>query len=509
MGTKFVIVFGICFILICLAILIIIELVYDSKIKKAYDNMIYNWNSNPIKSIELIEENKNENYELTKIKTNKDKYSFYSWRNKYFKVEKLTDYDYNNIYINENGKLCGKDSFGNNLYFPENIDCPINSILFSYINISINNPNIKKLNIDNDYYLYYTNTSTNGKIVVDIKAGSPNGLQLNFEKDNDICSTFLSLNKNIFTNNKEKCSSFTNFTKYISLSPYKKLDTWQYKNFINKKELEENDDVVLYSINYLGVNSTLIDKRESLKDYKKNIEKYKKLFIYKCIMYFISLLFFITPRYYAYNNTELYHLMIALIFLIIIIIHFIIIVINFTINRKYIQNILYKINKDFEDNKIKNTFNILNLIITCLLLILNILSIIFYYRIKNGSYLYKIFENKNNTTNNKIKKNNNNDNTKEEKRTDTESDRTDINNNQGAINNSKINQEKHKPIGKNTIKEIKFDKDCVFCHSNPSKYILFPCKHCLCKDCYEYLKDSIKNCLKCKIEIESITQKTM
>ena len=103
-------------------------------------------------------------------------------------MEKLTDYDYNNIYTNEKGKLCGKDSNGNNIYFPENIDCPINSIRFSSNNY--NDPYLKQLKIDDNYYLYFTNTNIEGKIVVDIRVGSSKGLQLNLEDDNDICKSF-------------------------------------------------------------------------------------------------------------------------------------------------------------------------------------------------------------------------------------------------------------------------------------------------------------------------------
>ena len=134
---------------------VLTELINGYKIKKKYNNIIYNWNLNPIKSIELkdrfyflLGKNRSEKYELARIKTNKDKYSFYIWKNKFFKVEKLTDYDYNNIYTNENGKLCGQDSNGNNLYFPENIDCPINAIAFSDTNFNFNYPGIKKLEID-------------------------------------------------------------------------------------------------------------------------------------------------------------------------------------------------------------------------------------------------------------------------------------------------------------------------------------------------------------------------
>jgi hypothetical protein len=361
-------------ILFCYVGFFIIELINDSKIKKIYDNMIYNWNSNPIKSIELIEENNNEKYELAKIKTNKNKYSFYSWRNKYFKVEKLTDYDYNNLYIKENGKLCGMDSNGNDLYFPRNIDCPINFIKFDTHNYS--NPNFIKLQLDDDYYLYYTNINFRGKILVDIKAGSSKGLQLNLEKDNDLCESFSSLYKDIFEIKKEKCSSFTNFTKNVSLSHYRKIDTWEYTNFIHKIGLKGNDEAILYAIYYLGINSTILkDKRENLKNYKKYMEIYKKLYIFKFIMYFISLLcsFFLVYIFFAKKNIELYHLIISPIIIITIIIHFIILILNFIINKKYIQNILFKINKDFEFYQIKNTFNLFNLIFTILILFLDIL----------------------------------------------------------------------------------------------------------------------------------------
>ena len=443
MNIKYVFYVGF-IILIIYIILFILELINDSKIKKIYNNMIYNWNSNPIKSIELIED-KNEYYELAKIKTNKNNYSFYSWKNKYFRVEKLTDYDYNNIYINEKGKLCGKDSNGNNLYFPENINCPINEIYFSISDL--NDPYLKQLKIDDNYYLYFTNTNIEGKILVDIRAGSSKGLQLNLEKDNDICESFLSLNKNIFKNNKEKCSSFTNFTKDISLSHYKKIDTWQYKDFINKNELEGNDDIVLYSINYLGINSTLIDKRESLKDYKKNMEIYNKLFIYKCIMYSISILFFIIPKFYIYHIFELYYLIIPLIIIIIIIIHFIILNINFQIHKKYIQNILSKINEDAKDNIVVNVFNIFNLIFTCFLLLYNIFILsyfgcIYYFCKKNKDNLELVLNNKNNNSinNKKINKkieNKVNFNTIESERTNIEE--KDKNDNSNNNNNNEKN----------------------------------------------------------------------
>ena len=127
----------------------VIELVNDSKIKKRYDNMIYNWNSYPIKTIEL---SNNKNYELAKIKTNKNIYSFYQWRNKYFKIEKIENYNYINIYNNEDGKLCGKDSSGNDLYFPKDIDCPINGLIITD-NLLTNFSDYVKINLEDNYYL--------------------------------------------------------------------------------------------------------------------------------------------------------------------------------------------------------------------------------------------------------------------------------------------------------------------------------------------------------------------
>ena len=497
-------------ILFCYVGFFIIELINDSKIKKIYDNMIYNWNSNPIKSIEIIDENKNENYELAKIKTNKNKYSFYSWRNKYFKVEKLTDYDYNNIYISEKGKLCGKDSNGNNLYFPENIGCPINKLFYSFDDFYYPYSDYTKLKLDENYFLYYSNNFIDERIVVDIKAGSSKGLQLNLEKDNDICESFLSLNKNIFKNNKEKCSSFTNFRKNVNLNNYIEIDTWKYKNFINKIELGNYDNVILYAINYLGVDSKLVGKRDNLKNYKKYMEIYKKLYIIKFIMSIISLLcsFILMYLNFVYKNIELRHLIISLIIIIIIIIHFIILTLNFIINQKYIQNVLFKINKDFENDRIKNTFNLLNIILTGLLLFVDILSVILRY-IKKNNYKDQI----NNTNNNG---NNNDSNNNDDKNNngvnfpikETESTNIIIKNDINFNNDSNNNMKKSKSNNEKKVYNLISKEEnihCEICILNSPDIILVPCKHNLCKDCYEQKK--YKNCPFCEKTIENINKK--
>ena len=95
----------------------------------------------------------------------------------FFKIEKLNDLNYIDIYQNENGKICGKDNYGNNLYFPEDLECPINNIFISDSNEDL--PDYTKLKIDDIYYLYYTNSYIEGKIVVDLRINSYKEIPLN------------------------------------------------------------------------------------------------------------------------------------------------------------------------------------------------------------------------------------------------------------------------------------------------------------------------------------------
>ena len=151
---------------------------------------------------------------MASIKSNKSKtYRFYNWKENFFTIERLNEFDYMNIYNNKNGKICGKDSYGNYLYFPKNIDCPINDILVT--NSSINNfTNYTKLSLGNNQFLYYTNKNIEGEIVIDLKASSLRGVQLNLETTNEICEDYYEyyLEDTFFKNPKETCKSFYNFT---------------------------------------------------------------------------------------------------------------------------------------------------------------------------------------------------------------------------------------------------------------------------------------------------------
>ena len=110
--------------LITSIIFIILDFINDLKIIKNYNNMIYNWNTNPIKSIELSSKEdyifakayeynytdgpKNYNGEPIRVKKEKKEYDFNNWKGNYFKIERINNFDYTNIYQKENGNYVEK-----------------------------------------------------------------------------------------------------------------------------------------------------------------------------------------------------------------------------------------------------------------------------------------------------------------------------------------------------------------------------------------------------------------
>ena len=147
----------------------IFDLVNDSKIIRTYNNLLYNWEISPIKSIEF---SNIENEESDNI-----------WKWDRIKIERLDNFNYINIYSSSNSKLCGKDNFGNNLYFPEDVDCPINEIFILPSNEYL--PSYTKLKLNDSYYLYYTNQSTEGKILIDLISSYDTEIPLNPDDDYD------------------------------------------------------------------------------------------------------------------------------------------------------------------------------------------------------------------------------------------------------------------------------------------------------------------------------------
>ncbi len=132
------------FFLLPFYIIYIIFLIKDkvdiNEISNNYSDISFNWESSPIKSIQSSQYGKyilgNIYFEYEDEDKDKDKdedeikREILKWKGNSFEIEKMSLYNYFDIYNSNEGKKCGKDSFGNYLYFPDNVECPINDIFF-------------------------------------------------------------------------------------------------------------------------------------------------------------------------------------------------------------------------------------------------------------------------------------------------------------------------------------------------------------------------------------------
>ena len=296
---------------IAVIILSIFDYINDLKINAGYNNLIYNWELNPFKSIEVVQ-------------NEESKYAF-KWRNNIFKIEKFEDLNYIDLYQNNNGKICGKDDYGNNLYFPEDSECPINNIYISNSNEDLTD--YKKLKLNETSYLYYTNQNTEGKIIVDLRISNIPEIPLNPEGKSDY--------------------------NYFSMPFYEEIDF---------------DVEYLYSINYLGVNSSSHSgKTKLIKDFKNKIKSYKGLSITKFVLFWFCyiiiflLMIFINMAFsndynifYSESNPRKSKIITIISFVCLIIFVFsytIILIICTFFHNKYIKDFMNDINLDFQNDK--------------------------------------------------------------------------------------------------------------------------------------------------------------
>ena len=366
----------------------ILDIFNDIKIKKIYNNSFFNWELSPIKEIKLSD---NETHEIAHILMKDKDYYFYSWKENFISVERYDDYNYMNLYENKDGKICGKDSFGNDLYFPNDLNCPINHIYIDNIPNGLDS-NYSNIDLGNYNYLHYTNSKIDGQILVDIKAGSSLfPLELNSKNSNDLCESLK--NETVYSRN---CKDYN---KFNTIPFYSKIDKESYNKFIqNNTELKIwNDiDIFLYGLTYQGINSTSINKTISISIYKKQIEKIISLFLYKNIFSGLTILLFIYFSIVLLLEEKVKKpcfFYISLILIILVVCNLIIIIIYFDINIKYIQSIMNKINKDFENNKINYIWTLFLIIFNTFYLVFYICIILYVFMIGDNS-LYNLDSNK-------------------------------------------------------------------------------------------------------------------
>ena len=266
--------------------------------------------------------------------------------------ETMKGYDYMNIFTIKNGKICGKDSFGNNLYFPYFIDCPINRIFISDKNENLTG--YQKLKLNNSKYLYYTNESTEGYLFIDLK-----------------------------TSHNKKIPLEPRHSEYLMNLPfYEEI----YSNF-------DGDNLNIFSVKYLGINTSSIHGNK-INKYEKRMNLYQSLAKGKLALFclinifivFFGILYYLKEKNILSDNFEIIRNILGVFSILIYLLYFIFVSICLGIHLKYITKFMNKINLDFEREKKDFKWNFIILIYKIIFFVVAILIV---YRIKfyNGEKL--------------------------------------------------------------------------------------------------------------------------
>ena len=461
--------------------------------------------------------------------------NYFIWRDNYFKIEKLENFNYVNIFKNKNGKICGKDNYGNNLYFPNDVECPINDIIID--NSNKNYIDYKEIKLTNNTSLYYTNKKISNKIIIELKANPSNyQINLNLAHSNGICSYL----EGYFDKLKDQCRK----DKYYGINSYIIIDNWNYNSFLldtlpSTRIIE--GELSLLGITYFGFDPSTIKER-------KQIQAIKWIFlaflIFQILMDILSILNGIL-RSYTLCLFSFYNFLLILLILILfqIIIYLIALIMRINNIHNFIFKIIYKYEENENEYKCIICFYIIILIANFSLLFK---SIHFYYYTfidikkdknltsnENGNNKNKeknekienlqknldterlkinkknpLESNKNKNENkiNKSKEEGNNPNIliqikKKEKGSDNN---TELSN----INNKKEDNDKKVEKSKFQISESNIKHKCAICLEDPNQVIIAPCGHrCLCFDCYKKQKDFLKKCPICQKNIISFIEK--
>ena len=466
-------------------IIFILDIINDEKIRKLYKNTIDNWDTNPIIS---IGQNPERNYELGHIFLKKMQIYFYNWKYNFFEIKRNLDYNYLNIYNSGNDKkVCGTDNFGNPLYFPQDVECPINDIFIAKDD-SFDDPDYTKIELGLNNYLYYSNKKIDKNIIIDIKVGFPEvPLELSTEKTNELYSSFY--DKGFYQELEGKCQKYF---KFNTIPFYNEIDHWDLYDFSKMNLGVDNinynylGEISLYSLTYQGFNSTSNEPNNIIK-YKKKMNSFRKLSIAKSVFASLSIFFSILYSIsLPLDSTEDGGFIFILVVLILMLItHFILVTICLSYNVIYVQNIMNKINNDFERKKNVYTWILSTFILDIIFLVYYLIFFFHPFKIKCEDCFCCKRKNKSEPEKKPEKKHEK----IPEKKTNTI---VNINN----ISDGKKEEEKKDD-------NIKEENICIICRIEKPK-ISFGCGHmCYCLKCFD--KKEIKNRKECPICKHEIT----
>ncbi len=323
---PFLFVFLILFSLFTPFIIVLNNLNYNLPNNGFYKDLLNTINKSPISNIQISSyENDNlQKYEFAKIKTDNEIILFKEWKGNYFFLNRMDNkYNYKSLRkYGKNKKICGMDDFNSNLYFPKNIECPINFIeITQFENCSIsNNYKCTSQKLNSKFYFHYSNEYIIGRIIIDLKISS-NLLPIgNSETFNELCNYL----------NYDNCILDNEYFGYEdNIYGYSLIDS----NILNN---DSSIEIFLYSRNYIHISSNL-----------NKLFLMEKLTTKGFIIYIIisDIIIDILTIIYFFHKNILYFIIIDLISLI----SFILTIIEL-INRNKVESELKKENSfDFKD----------------------------------------------------------------------------------------------------------------------------------------------------------------
>ena len=240
------------FSVVFISIVLITNIIYSvnlynnyKKLEYRYNNIYNNWELNPIYNISLSSINENNNY--------------INWKNRNISFSRLNQFNYKNIYYDNkftDSKICGKDSHGNDLYFPKNVECPINDIIITNDEYFDINRIYIKIKLEKNLFLYYTNAKTDGKIV------------------NGLITSRLEISDVHFQDAEKENKTF------LYVESYSKIDY--------------NETLYLLSTHYFGINPEILSDSGKIKNFEEKIKKYLKYFSSNSsIVYLVIIIIFV------------------------------------------------------------------------------------------------------------------------------------------------------------------------------------------------------------------------
>ena len=283
-----------------------------------YNYLTKNWLNSPIKEIDILDNSDNLNineYDNQQILMYYNSDSLQKdlniFQGKYFSIKLYSQYKYCNFvgffHKKSDCNICGKDTQGNDLYFPKDIPCPLNLIFFSKNTTACNSLNIKcrYQKIKNDLYLVTSNEYKNGEIITQLRINSENKICANSEVD----TTFNDMVQN-YPN--KKCEDDWGYDTIYKKIGEEKVNDFIKENGINDINIIKNENIFLSYRGYLGVD----DLNKFSEHPVDHVTYAKKIAVSKNIIFFISCFYFTfcSVFIFIYEKKNKFNLAIKIIF---------------------------------------------------------------------------------------------------------------------------------------------------------------------------------------------------